>query len=393
MKTKYFEFFSPVKICSGENAICNIKHELEYFNATKPLILSDAGLEKVGTVKTVLKILSKNKVDVSRVFVNIPTDSSTATINEIVELYGKVDADSIIALGGGSVIDTAKGVKLVLSQGTNDILKLEGNEILPKGKTIPFVVIPTTCGTGSECTTVAVIKNHETHIKMEYISPALLPDVAVLDPIVVSTLPPKLVATTSLDALTHAVEAYSCLQQNPVSSGFAISAIKLISENLFAAVNHPKNDEYKLNLLIASTLAGISFSNSMVGIVHAIGHALGSYKVPHGNAMALLLPKCLEFNEPVLKDVYSELLLHFKGPEFYCSVEENLRSKTFIKEVKDFVSMLAKQTGFSIKLTDYGITEENLKDIANTAINDGAAAINPKLFTRNSVIEILKECM
>lgn len=390
---KYFEFLNPVKICSGENAICNIVHELEYFNAKHPLVLSDAGLEKVGTLKNVLKILSKNKLDVSRVFYEIPTDSSTNTINEIVEVFNKTNADSIIALGGGSVIDTAKGVRLVLSQQTNNILNLEGNETLPKGKHIPFVVIPTTCGTGSECTSVAVIKNFDTHIKMEYISPALLPDVAMLDPEVISTLPPKLIATTTLDALTHAIEAYTCLQRNPVSSSFAISAIKLISENLFLALNNPKKDEFKLNLLNASTLAGAAFSNSMVGIVHAIGHALGSFNVPHGNAMAILLPACLKFNESVLSDVYSELLLHFKGAEVYCSVSESERSSTFISEVKQFVEMASLQTGFSLKLSNYGITETDLNKIANTAINDGAAAINPKLFTRENIVNILKECM
>ncbi len=390
---KYFEFYSPVKICSGENAICNIKHELDYFEANKPLILSDAGLEKVGTLKNVLKILSKNKVDTSRVFYNIPTDSSTLTINEIVKLYNSLNADSIIALGGGSVIDTAKGVKLVLSQDKDDILSLEGNEILPKGKTVPFIVIPTTCGTGSECTSVAVIKNHDTHVKMEYISSTLLPDVAVLDPEVISTLPPKLVATTSLDALTHAIEAYSCLQRNTVSSGFAISAIKLISENLFLALNNPKKDSYKLNLLNASTLAGIAFSNSMVGIVHAIGHALGAFKVPHGNAMAILLPHCLQFNKDVLNDVYSEMLLTFKGPEVYVNTPENNRAQMFIDEVKNFVNLASQVSGFSLKLSEYGITESDLNNIANIAINDGASAINPKLFTRANIINILKECL
>lgn len=390
---KYFEFYSPVKICSGENAICNIKHELEYFGASKPLVLSDAGLEKVGTLKNVLKILNKNKVDVSRVFYNIPTDSSTLTINEIVKLYNTLGADSIIALGGGSVIDTAKGVKLVLSQLKEDILSLEGNEILPKGKDVPFIVIPTTCGTGSECTSVAVIKNNDTHVKMEYISPALLPNVAVLDPEVISTLPPKLVATTSLDALTHAIEAYSCLQRNTVSSGFAVSAINLISENLFLALNHPKKQEYKLNLLNASTLAGMAFSNSMVGIVHAIGHALGAYRVPHGNAMAILLPHCLKFNQNVLADVYAEMLLAFKGPEVYVNTPETERAKLFISEIEQFVKMASSTTGFSLKLSDYGVSEIDLPAIANIAINDGAAAINPKLFTRENIVAILKECM
>lgn len=390
---KYFEFTNNVKICSGKNALVNIVFELQFLNAFKPLILSDAGLEKAGTVKKVLKTLNKNNLDVSRTYFSIPPDSSTSTINEIAEFYKTCGADSIIALGGGSVIDTAKGVKLVLSQEKDDIMTLVGNEVINAGKKIPFVVVPTTCGTGSECTTVAVIKNDVTHQKMEFISSTLLPDVAILDPMVIETLPPKLVATTSLDALTHAVEAYSCKQNNPISTGLAITAINLITQNLFMSLNHPKQEVYKLNLLNASTLAGMAFSNSMVGIVHAIGHALGRYNVPHGNAMAILLPACIKFNLNVMAEKYSELLLHFKGPEFYVSILEDERPNAFYKEVKHFVEMASNITGFSLKLSDYGITEQDFSEIATFAINDGAAAINPKLFSRADVIEILEQCL
>ena len=389
----YFEFINQVKICSGDNALCNVVHELKYLGATRPLILSDKGLEKVGTLKNVIKVFNKNELDTTRVFTDIPTDSSTDTINQIVQVYKDNGADSIVAIGGGSVIDTAKGVKLVLSQEVDDILKLEGNEIMPLGKLLPFIVIPTTCGTGSECTAVAVIKNSQTHVKMEFVSPTLLPNVAVLDSSVIETLPPKLLATTSIDALTHAIEGYSCLQRNPISQSFSITAIRLITENLFLAINHPKKVEYKYNLLNASTVAGISFSNSMVGIVHAIGHALGSYKVPHGNAMAILLPTCLKFNADVMSEEYSQLLLYFKGADYYVSIPEDDRPNAFVTAVKELVDMASNLTGFSLKLTDYGITENNLEDIANTAINDGASAINPKLFTRKNIISILKEVL
>lgn len=389
----YFEFINQVKICSGDNALCNVVHELKYLGATRPLILSDKGLEKVGTLKNVIKVFNKNELDTTRVFTDIPTDSSTDTINQIVQVYKDNGADSVVAIGGGSVIDTAKGVKLVLSQEVDDILKLEGNEIMPLGKLVPFIVIPTTCGTGSECTAVAVIKNSQTHVKMEFISPTLLPNVAVLDSSVIETLPPKLLATTSIDALTHAIEGYSCLQRNPISQSFSITAIRLITENLFLAINHPKKVEYKYNLLNASTVAGISFSNSMVGIVHAIGHALGSYKVPHGNAMAILLPTCLKFNADVMSEEYSQLLLYFKGADYYVSIPEDDRPNAFVTAVKELVDMASNLTGFSLKLTDYGITENDLEDIANTAINDGASAINPKLFTRKNIISILKEVL
>lgn len=389
----YFEFNNLVKICSGNNALANIKHELDYFGATNPLILSDEGLKAVGTLKTVTKILSKQNLNTKNIFTNIPTDSGTDTINNIAKFYLNNNCDSIIALGGGSVIDTAKGVRLMLSQNVDNILSLSGNEIISRGKHIPFIVVPTTCGTGSECTYVAVIKDSKSHIKLEFISQAMLPDVAVLDSTVIETLPKKLIATTSIDALTHAIEAYSCAQKNIISSSFASASISLIVKNLLLSLNNPAKAEYKLNLLNASTLAGLAFSNSMVGIVHAIGHALGSVGVPHGTAMAVLLSKCLKFNLDVCESDYAELLNHFMGAEYFANIACENRAKSFVENVNTFVNNVSSVAGFSLHLADYGVTENQLESIAAIALNDGAAIINPKLFNKNDVINILKQCM
>ena len=171
----YFEFVNSAKLLAGDYALENITEEMSLLGSSRPFLLSDKGLEKVGSVKTLLDIFSKSGLKVSGVFTDIPLDSSILKVNEIASLYRKANADGIIALGGGSVIDTAKGLRMLISQGGKDILKYAGAEVLPRGMNVPFTVIPTTSGTGSEATGVAVIKDEEKEVKLEFISSYLLP--------------------------------------------------------------------------------------------------------------------------------------------------------------------------------------------------------------------------
>lgn len=392
MAGKYFEFVNSVKILCGDNAIENIAYELDFFGCKNPLLLSDEGLKKIGTVEKVTKIL-KN-VGIKNVYTNIPADSSTATINEIIKYYKDSKCDGIIALGGGSVIDTAKGVRMSLSQGKNDIMKLMGNENIKKGNHIPFIVVPTTCGTGSECTAVAVIKNHDNNVKMEFISSELLPDVAVIDVRMTATLPPKLTASTSMDAMVHAIEAYTSLQKNPISDVYAVSAIKLIADNLLKVLKNPNDMDGRYNLALASTLAGIAFSNAMVGVVHAIGHACGGVcGVPHGNAMAVLLTECMKYNQDKVGDLYGELLLHLCGSNVFATTNRENKCEKTIAYLENMLKEINKITGMPLKLGDYGVKEEDLNKIVATAQNDGAIVVNKKHVKKEDIMSILKKCL
>lgn len=392
MLNNYFEWVNSVKILCGDGAIENIPYELDFFHSSNPLLLSDEGLKKIGTVDKFASMLKS--VDIKNIFTDIPADSSTQTINSIVELYLKNNCDSIIALGGGSVIDTAKGVRMALCQDCKDINSLMGNENIKYGKHIPFVVVPTTCGTGSECTAVAVIKNHQSGVKMEFISSLLLPDVAVVDVRMTETLPAKLTASTSMDALTHAIEAYTSLQKNPISDAYAISAIKLISQNLLSVLKKPNNIEGRYNLALASTLAGIAFSNAMVGIVHAIGHACGGVKsVPHGNAMACLLCECMKYNANEVGELYGQLLLYLCGEEKFASTPSENRCDETIKYIQNLLIEINKITNMPITLSGYGITFDDVEKISKVAQNDGAIIVNKKHATLSDIQEIIKKCI
>lgn len=391
MLPKYYEFLNSVKIMSGENALENLPHELKMMGAKKPIVLTDAILAKCGTLDKVQKAFKGFDIDVTETYTEIPPDSSIKVINEIAGIFKAKGCDSIIALGGGSVIDTAKGLRIVIEQGGNDIMDYMGLDSLPRKDRIAFAVIPTTSGTGSECTNVAVIANPDKNVKMEFISYDLLPDFAVLDPRMTETMPPKITANTGVDALVHAIEGYTCLQKNPLSQSYAFAAIRLITTFLPKAVLEGGNHEYRLAMSNAATMAGIAFSNSMVGLVHAIGHAIGGVAhVPHGIAMAILLPHVMKFNLETLKPAYAELLLPLAGAEIYATTPKDERAQKAIEFVTAFIKQF-ESVGLPTKLSDAKVTEDQFDAIAQTAINDGAIVVNPIMATKEQVIEILKE--
>lgn len=382
----YFEFFNPVKICAGGDAIKHLNYELQSLNVKKPLFLSDNGLKNLGMVDKVIKMSGlKNYV----LYTDIPTDSGVLVVNNILQTLTDNLCDGIIALGGGSVIDTAKGVKMAYMR-TNNLKDIMGLEVISKAKELPYIVMPTTSGTGSEVTNVAVIKDEQTDVKMEFITPYLMPNVAIVDPILTLTLPPKITASTGLDALCHAVEGYSCLQKNPLSDAYAITAIKLIVENLVVVCKDPKNLEARYNMALASTLAGLSFGNSMVGGVHAIGHSLGGVcHIAHGDAMAILLPYVMEYNKSKLCDVYAELA-PILNPNASYNLSQEQKCDLVIESIKNLTKELSELTGLPITLSQTGKYDKSQADeVARKALNDGAMIVNPVAMDLDDVKEIL----
>lgn len=388
----YYEFQNATKILSGKLAINNIPAELKFLNAQSPLLISDEILNKIGTVKKVKDAINTdNKIKVKTEYTQVPPDSDLKVVNKIAKIYKEQKCDSIVAVGGGSVIDTAKGVRMLLSQNKEDINELMGNEILNYGKHIPFIVVPTTSGTGSEVTLVAVIEDKIKNLKMEFISYFLLPDVAVLDPEMTMTLPKKATASTGIDALCHAIEAYTCIQKNPLSDAYAISAIKIIMDNIEIAVKNGENKKARLSMANASLMAGISFSNSMVGLVHAIGHSIGAVsKVPHGDAISILLPYVMEYNFDVVKEEYAKIAL-YTIPEECINKSEEERAVLLIGKVKSLIKKLNEETGLPKRLKDVKINKNDFEKIAQTSINDGAIIVNSKKADIIDIINILEK--
>ena len=390
---EYYEFFNSVKIISGYKALETIPFELSRLGAKRPIIITDKGVAQAGLIKHVVDSFSGTDTVIGAVFDETPQDSSNVVVNQIASIYRANNCDSIIAVGGGSAIDTAKGVNIVITENSDDLLKFMGNYRLNKPMK-PFVVIPTTAGTGSEVTMVAVIANPEKNVKMAFTSDLLLPKFAVLDPRMTASMPPKITAATGMDALTHAVEAFIGTQKNPVSDAFAAAAMELIRDNIKTAVTDGGNKDVRLAMANAALLAGLAFSNSMVGIVHATAHATGGVcHVPHGIANSILLPCGLEFyigKSPKTKEYIESLLLHVAGPEVYVQTSPAERAAKAVTAIRNITGELNKLCGLPVRLSEAGVTEDKLESIAKTALNDGAISFSPVEVSFAEALGVLK---
>ncbi|MEJ5206355.1 iron-containing alcohol dehydrogenase [Acinetobacter junii] len=392
MAKPYYEFFCPVKVIAGNAALEHIPFELATLGAKRPIIITDKGVRANGLLNPIEAAFSTTDAVIGAIFDDVPPDSSLEVVRLAAELYRKQKCDAIIAIGGGSVIDTSKATNILVSEGGNDLLQYSGAHNLSKPLK-PFFVIPTTSGTGSEVTMVAVVSDLEKNVKIPFTSYYLMPHAAILDPRMTQTLPPHLTAMTAMDAMTHAVEAYTCLAANPLSDAYASAAIKKISENLFKVLDNPSEPQGRLELAQASTMAGIAFSNSMVGLVHSLGHALGAVAhLPHGLCMNLFLPYVLEYNKEVNGNKIGELLLPLAGADIYAQTPANQRADKAIATILTMRDRLFSLTKLPRNLRETGkVTEAQLDDVAEKALNDGSIIFNPKEASLKDLRAILQK--
>ena len=392
MAKPYYEFFCPVKVIAGHAALEHIPFELATLGSKRPLIITDKGVRANNLLAPIEAAFESTDAVIGYIFDDVPPDSSIATVRNAAKAYRDNHCDAIIAVGGGSVIDTSKATNILVTEGGDDLLKFSGAHNLPKPLK-PFFVIPTTSGTGSEVTMVAVVADVEKNVKMAFASYYLMPHAAILDPRMTQTLPPHLTAMTAMDALTHAAEAYTCLAANPISDAYATAAIKKVSNSLFTVLDKPTDEFGRLELAQASTMAGIAFSNSMVGLVHSLGHALGAVAhLPHGLCMNLFLPYVLEFNKEVNGDKIAELLLPLAGPDIYAQTPAHLRADKAISTLLTMRDRLFTLTKLPRTLSETGkVTLEQLDEVAEKALNDGSIIYNPKEASLKDLKAILEK--
>lgn len=395
----FYDFCCRVKTISGTDTLEMIPDQLAKLKAQRVMLISDKGVRGAGLIDVVTNALG-DRLAIGGIYDAVPVDSDYKVVDEIVRIYRSNDCDAIIAVGGGSVIDTAKGVNIVVSLGGDTLLAYEGFGAV-KRKLKPLVVIPTTAGTGSEMTLVAVIADPDRQIKMLFPSYFILPDLAVLDPRMTLTLPAFLTASTAMDALAHSCEAYYCLEKNPLSDSFALRAIKLICQNLVNVVKNPDDIQGRIALANASSMAGIAFSNSMVGMIHNLGHVAGALcHVPHGVAMSIFLPYGLEYNLHLRGDIIGEILFALAGPEVYAATAKKKRGEKVIAYIRNLIEELHTATGgkhprcLKEAVDRDGnplVSESMLPVIAEAIMFDGARLTNPEEFLPADALKVLEK--
>lgn len=395
----YFEFISKTTLYAYDGALENLPHICRSLSMVKPLIVTDQGIVKAGLFDLIDPILQTGGISIDFRFDQVPPDSDLDTVSQAAALYEENRCDGIIAVGGGSALDTGKGVNMAVSLGTRELINLSGADSLERSLR-PLIAIPTTAGTGSELTVAAVLSDPREKRKHLFISPFLVPDGVILDPRMTLSLPPSITASTGMDALSHAVEAYICLGKNPLSDSPAEKSIELIRDNLSSLMKDLGNKKKRLAMSKAASLAGLAFSNSMVGMVQTIGHSIGSVcGIPHGHCMSILLPYGLEYNMRSRKEIIARLLLYIGGLKEYLQTPKENRAARTVECIRALQIDLEKQTEGRLPSTLAGlktpggaaaVEEKDFPLIAKTAMGDGSIHYNPEDLTYKDIIMVLE---
>ncbi len=349
---------------------------------SKVLVVTDAGLVKFGVAAMVTDILDANAIPYE-IFSDVKPNPTVTNVKNGLEAFRKAGADLLIAVGGGSAIDTAKAVGIVANNPEfSDIVSLEG--VAPtRRKSVPIVALPTTAGTAAETTINYVIIDEEKQKKMVCVDPNDIPAVAIIDAELMYSLPRGLTAATGMDALTHAIEGYITRGAWEMSDMFEIEAVRMISRHLPVAVEEPDNAEARNGMAVAQYIAGMAFSNVGLGLVHGMAHPMGSlFDVPHGVANALLLPTVMEFNMPCCLDKYPAIA-RAMGVD-----TEGMTREEASQAAVDAVRALAVAVGIPQHLAELGIGEADIPALAAQAIDDVCTPGNPRDVTLDDIKEL-----
>jgi alcohol dehydrogenase class IV len=364
-----FNYNCPTNVIAGHGCLSSIYKVIVDLGCRRALILTDPGVRKAGLADLVKNSLVDFCVGI---YDNIPPDPDLECVDAATDKARELQADCIVSVGGGSVIDAGKTVCVTLKGGGKANDYINRWYALSEPQT-PHIVVPTTAGTGSEVTNAAVITNKTAGRKLFIADPKITPNAAILDPRFTMTLPKDMTVGSAMDAMTHAIEAVMSIMANQICDGQALQAIRLISENLPLVVADGKNEKARLNMQIAATMAGWSFTVAQVGLAHAMAHTVGTlHHVPHGAACGIVLPKVMRFNvdhaTAKLALVAQALGVDTKGME----------ERDAALAAADAVEALMEKVGHPMRLRDVGVPEEDLVRCSLHAIADSNVLFNSR---------------
>lgn len=371
----------------GAGARKELPEVLNRMGLTKALVCTDKGLIKVGTAQKVTEVLDEVNFPYE-IYSEIKPNPTVTNVKQGVNAFAAAKADCIIAIGGGSSMDTAKGIGIVTNNPEfSDIVSLEG--VAPtKKKSVPIIALPTTAGTGAEVTINYVIIDEERQAKMVCVDPNDIPAVAIVDPELMYSLPKGLTAATGMDALTHAIEGYITKGAWVMSDMYELQAIKMIAENLPLAVDEPTNPVGREGMALAQYIAAQAFSNVGLGLVHGMAHPMGSlHDIPHGVANALLLPTIMEFNMPKCIEKFGVIAKTMGVDTTGMTAEQAAQAAV------DAVKALSIRVGIPQTLTELGIKVEDIPALAAQAITDVCTPGNPRDVTEAEIVELYKKVL
>lgn len=353
----------------------------------KALVVTDKGLMKFGVAKMVLDVLDEAAIPYE-IYDEVKPNPTVTNVKMGVEACKKAEADFIIAIGGGSSMDTAKGIGIICNNPEfSDVISLEGVADTKK-KTVPIIALPTTAGTAAETTINYVIIDEEKQKKMVCVDPNDIPAVAIIDAELMYSLPKSLTAATGMDAMTHAIEGLITKGAWELSDMFEIKAIEMIHKYLPIAVNEPTNPVGRDGMAVAQYVAGMAFSNVGLGVDHGMAHPLSAlHDIPHGVACAMLLPTVMKFNAPAALPKYVDIA---KALGVY---KDGMTQQEAADAACAEIDNLGRLVGIPTHLSELGITEKDIDALADQAIVDVCTPGNPREVTRDDIVALYKQIL
>lgn len=381
---KDYSFKIPQNIEFGIGSLKKLPEILKKNKSDNVLLVSDRGLESIGVVKKIQDIILDGGIKCTT-YLDVIPNPTVDIVNDAAALYKECKATSVVALGGGSSMDVAKAVGVLVNYG-GDITDYEGFDTVP-GPIVPMIAIPTTAGTGSEVTASSVITDESRNYKLSVISYEILPKYAVLDPELIMTAPASIAASCGVDALIHAIEAYISVKATPFSDAMAEKAMELIGRNIRRFVANRKDEEAACAMMAGCNFAGIAFAWAKLGNVHAMSHPVSAYfHVAHGVANSILLPTILRYNALADKGRYEVIYNYIRESS---GIAERFEPEMLVEEV----IKLNADLGIPKSLSEVGVKEETIPAMAKDAMKSGNILANPRQTTVKDVEELYRKAL
>ena len=374
------KFVAP-EFIFGEGARLQAGRYARHLGARKVLLVTDKGVIDAGWAEEIAQCLKKEGLS-WEIFSDISPNPREEEAMKGAEIYREEGCNIIVSVGGGSPMDCAKGIGIVTSN-KEHVLHFEGVDMVSI-PCPPLICIPTTAGTSADVSQFAIITDMERKVKIAIVSKAVVPDIALIDPFTLTTMDSYLTACTGMDALCHAIEAYVSNASSPVTDLNALEAIRLITENLIESINNPMSMKYRNNMMLASLLAGLAFSNASLGAVHAMAHSLGGFlDFPHGEANAILLSHVISYN-------------YYAASERYDRIGESMKLKLNgdrRKSVCEKIDQLRTESGITSTLGQKGMQKSDIPQLAYNAIRDACIVTNPKKAEQKDIETIYEQAL
>ncbi len=384
----FFTWVNRPRILYAPGVRKEVGFEMSQLGGTRVAVFTDRGLVNAGVAEMVIAEIRDSVLELAGVFDAILQDARIEVINAGAAFYRSVNADCMIAVGGGSVMDTAKAVNILIGSGDSDFQPLADQAGLWEGATplAPHIAFPTTAGTGCEVTSAMVVLDTIAKAKLSVTHPYCNADIAMLDPELTFKLPPKITAFTGMDALTHAIESILSSGAEPIADALALHAIRLIFRYLPVAVKEPENSVARGYMMLASSMAAMGFGNTMTGAVHALAHALGAlYGIPHGLANAIMLPHVMTYN------IIDERVERFRMIADAMGIETGkLEPQQAAEAAVEGVKRLLTMVDLTQTLKEFGVPVEReaLQPLVELAAADGQIGYNPRYVEEEDIVNL-----